>query len=81
MSYFEARRVGDTVARVKELESIRGFLTGSALTVVVDLCFTVVFLAVMYLYSQSLTLVVLGTLPCYAALSLLITPDAAFTAQ
>ena len=74
MSYFEARRVGDTVARVKELESIRGFLTGSALTVVVDLCFTVVFLAVMYLYSQSLTLVVLGTLPCYAALSLLITP-------
>ena len=74
MSYFEARRVGDTVARVKELESVRGFLTGSALTVVVDLCFTLVFLVVMYLYSRSLTLIVLGTLPCYAALSLVITP-------
>ena len=74
LSYFEARRVGDTVARIRELESIRGFLTGSALTVVVDLCFTVVFLVVMYLYSQTLTLIVLASLPCYATLSLLITP-------
>ena len=74
MSYFEARRVGDTVARIRELESVRGFLTGSALTVMVDLCFTVVFLVVMYLYSHPLTLIVLATLPCYAALSLVITP-------
>ena len=74
LSYFEARRVGDTVARVRELESVRSFLTGSGLTVAVDLGFTVVFLVVMYLYSQVLTLVVLATLPCYASLSLAITP-------
>jgi len=47
ISYFEARRVGDTVARVRELDSIRNFITGSALTLVIDLFFTVVFFAVM----------------------------------
>ena len=48
ISYFESRRVGDTVARVRELESIRQFLTSSSVTLVIDLFFTVVFLAVMY---------------------------------
>ncbi|MCI0400836.1 MAG: type I secretion system permease/ATPase [Gammaproteobacteria bacterium] len=74
MSYFEARRVGDTVARVRELESIRNFITGSALTVVIDLLFTVVFLAVMYLYSPTLTYIVLAAIPFYVVLSILITP-------
>lgn len=74
LAYFEARRVGDTVARVRELETIRQFLTGSAVTVVVDLFFTVVFLAVMVFYSPLLTLVVLGALPLYALLSVGITP-------
>jgi subfamily B ATP-binding cassette protein HlyB/CyaB len=50
LSYFEARRVGDSVARVRELESIRNFLTSNAVTVVIDLFFTIVFFAVMYLY-------------------------------
>src|SRR3546814_20047204 len=45
LSYFESRRVGDTIARVRELENIRNFLTGQALTSVLDLLFTVVFLA------------------------------------
>ena len=74
ISYFEARRVGDTVARVRELESIRNFLTGSALTLVIDLFFTVVFLAVMYYYSPTLTYIVLGSIPFYILLSLVITP-------
>ncbi|MEC9339980.1 MAG: ABC transporter transmembrane domain-containing protein, partial [Pseudomonadota bacterium] len=74
VAYFEARRVGDTVARVRELESIRNFLTGSALTVVVDSLFTVVFLAVMYLYSPLLLLVVLAAIPAYVVLSIVITP-------
>jgi len=69
IAYFEARRVGDSVARVRELENIRNFLTGSALTLVVDLLFTVVFLAVMFVYSPFLTLVVLLSLPFYAAVS------------
>ena len=55
ISYFQARRVGDSVARVRELENIRNFLTSSALTLVIDLFFTFVFLAVMFLYSPLLT--------------------------
>ena len=47
LAYFQARRVGDSVARVRELENIRNFLTSSALTLVIDLFFTFVFLAVM----------------------------------
>ena len=63
ISYFQARRVGDSVARVRELENIRNFLTSSALTLVIDLFFTFVFLAVMFLYSPLLTAIVLGSLP------------------
>ena len=44
IAYFQARRVGDSVARVRELENIRNFLTSSALTLVIDLFFTFVFL-------------------------------------
>ncbi len=74
ISYFGARRVGDTVARVRELEGIRNFLTGSALTLVIDLLFTVVFLAVMYYYSPTLTYIVLGAIPFYILLSVVVTP-------
>ena len=74
LAYFQARRVGDTVARVRELEHIRQFLTGNAITLVLDLLFSVVFIGVMLFYSGWLTLVVLASLPCYAALSLGITP-------
>ncbi|MCP9470779.1 MAG: type I secretion system permease/ATPase [Nitrospira sp.] len=74
LAYFEARRVGDTVARVRELEHIRQFLTSNSVTVVLDLFFMAVFLAVMWLYSPMLTLVVAASLPFYAGLSLVITP-------
>lgn len=74
LSYFQARRAGDSIARVRELETVRNFLTGSALTLVIDLVFTVVFLAVMYFYSPVLTWIVLATIPCYVALSVLVTP-------
>ena len=74
LAYFQARRVGDSIARVRELENIRSFVTGSALTLVLDLFFTVVFLAVMYYYSPTLTYIVLGAIPCYAGLSLVVTP-------
>jgi subfamily B ATP-binding cassette protein HlyB/CyaB len=74
LAYFEARRVGDTVARVRELEHIRQFLTSNSVTVVLDLLFTVVFLGVMFFYSTTLTLVVLATIPLYAVLSIVITP-------
>jgi len=74
LAYFEARRVGDTVARARELEQIRQFLTSNAVTVLLDLLFTAVFLIVMWWYSPALTLVVLVSLPLYALLSVAITP-------
>ena len=69
IAYFQARRVGNSVARVRELENIRQFLTSSALTLVIDLLFTFVFLAVMLYYSVSLTFVVLASLPVYIGIS------------
>lgn len=74
LSYFQARRVGDSVARVRELENIRQFLTGNALTLVLDVLFSVIFIAVMLAYSVSLTLIVLASLPLYLLLSLTIVP-------
>ena len=74
LAYFQARRVGDSVARVRELENIRSFLTGNAITLVLDLVFSVVFIAVMFVYSKWLTLIVLLSLPCYFIISLLFTP-------
>lgn len=74
LAYFEARRVGDTVARVRELEHIRQFLTSNSVTVLLDLLFTIVFLGVMWWYSPVLTMIVIGSLPLYALLSIVITP-------
>jgi subfamily B ATP-binding cassette protein HlyB/CyaB len=74
LAYFQARRVGDSVARVREMENIRQFLTGNAITVALDLLFSVVFIAVMLFYSGWLTLVVLLSLPAYGLLSLGLTP-------
>ncbi|MBN8963484.1 MAG: type I secretion system permease/ATPase [Rhizobiales bacterium] len=69
IAYFQARRVGDSVARVRELENIREFLTSSALTLVIDFLFTFVFLAVMFYYSPLLTFVVLASFPFYIGIS------------
>jgi ATP-binding cassette, subfamily B, bacterial HlyB/CyaB len=69
IAYFQARRVGDSVARVRELENIRQFLTGSALTLGIDLLFTFVFLAVMFYYSTPLTFLVLASFPFYIGIS------------
>ncbi|WP_076860619.1 type I secretion system permease/ATPase [Bradyrhizobium mercantei] len=69
IAYFQTRRVGDSVARVRELENIRQFLTSSALTLVIDLLFTVVFLAVMFYYSTTLTWIVVASFPFYIGIS------------
>lgn len=74
LKYFESRRVGDTVARVQELENIRQFMTGTALTVVLDSVFTVVYLALMAYYSLVLTGVALAVLPLFAILTIVSTP-------
>ncbi|NEV00778.1 type I secretion system permease/ATPase [Bradyrhizobium uaiense] len=74
ISYFESRATGQTVARVRELENVRQFVTSSALTLVVDVAFSLLFLAVMFWYSVSLTLVVVISIPFYVLISLVITP-------
>lgn len=74
LNYFESRRVGDTVARAQELENIRQFLTGTALTVILDSIFSVVYLALMFSYSVKLTLVALAVISLFAALTLIATP-------
>jgi len=74
IAYFQTRRVGDSVARVRELENIRQFLTSSALTLVIDLLFTVVFLVVMFYYSTTLTWIVLASFPFYIGISAGATP-------
>jgi ATP-binding cassette, subfamily B, bacterial HlyB/CyaB len=74
IAYFQARRVGDSVARVRELENIRQFLTSSALTLVIDLFFTFVFIAVMFYYTPLLTFVVLAAFPLYIGISVGATP-------
>jgi subfamily B ATP-binding cassette protein HlyB/CyaB len=74
LAYFQSRRVGDSVARVRELENIRSFLTGNAITLVLDLMFSVIFIAVMFAYSVPLTLIVFVSLPLYVLLSLTLLP-------
>lgn len=74
LAYFQARRVGDSVARVRELENIRSFLTGNAITLMLDVLFSLVFIIVMLFYSGWLTLIVLVSLPLYVLVSVLVTP-------
>ncbi len=74
LSYFESRRSGDTVARVRELENARNFMTGQALSSWLDLLFAFIYLAIMFYYSVTLTLVVVCALPVFFGASALITP-------
>lgn len=74
LSYFESRRTGDTVARIREVETIRNFLTGSSLTLIIDLLFIFIFLAVMYLFSGLLTAIVVASLPLFFLVSAFLTP-------
>jgi subfamily B ATP-binding cassette protein HlyB/CyaB len=74
LAYFESRRVGDTVARVRELETVREFLTSSAATLVIDLAFTLLFLVILFFYSSALFVIVLISLVLYALVSVALTP-------
>ncbi|MBR1858959.1 MAG: type I secretion system permease/ATPase, partial [Selenomonadaceae bacterium] len=65
LPYYERRRVGDTLMRVGALTQIREFLTGSGLMTVLDVFFSIVFIAFMFWYSVPLTLIALLTIPLY----------------
>jgi subfamily B ATP-binding cassette protein HlyB/CyaB len=74
IAYFETRSAGQTVARVRELETIRSFLTGQGLFSAIDLVFAVVFIAVMFAYSWPLTLIVLAGIPFYVLIGFSVRP-------
>jgi len=74
VSYFDKWQVGDVVSRMGELETIRTFMTGSALTVVLDVVFAVVYLSVMFVYSSILSYIVWATIPLYIILNAVIAP-------
>lgn len=74
VEYFERRPAGVTVSRVREIETVRNFLTGQGLTSLIDLLFVFVFILVMLLYSWKLTLIVVISIPIYIAIAALIRP-------
>jgi ATP-binding cassette subfamily B protein len=74
LKYFEKRPVGELATRINELENIRQFLTGTALTVVLDAVFSVIYIVVMFIYSWLLTLVSLVTIPLFVLLAMVASP-------
>ncbi len=74
MNYFETRSAGQTVARVRELETIRSFLTGQGLFSALDIFFTIVFIIVLIAYSWKLTLIVVASIPLYLLIAALVRP-------
>ena len=73
--YFEKRKVGNIIARVRELDQIREFIANKSVTLIIDVLFSGVFVAVMLLYSVKLTMVVLAFVSAIALLYLIVTPE------
>ncbi len=73
--YFESRKVGNIIARIRELDQIRDFITNKSVSVIIDLFFSTVFLIVMFIYSRVLTFVVLGIVALIAILYIVVTPE------
>lgn len=74
-TYFESRKVGNIITRVRELDQIREFITNKSVSVILDLFFSFVFIFMMFLYSPALTFLVLGFVTVIALLYLIITPE------
>ena len=74
LNYFDKRPVGELGSRVAELESIRNFLTGQALTTILDAAFSVIYIIVMFIYSWVLTLIALAVVPIQIILTLIGAP-------
>tara|TARA_Y100001968_G_C19449516_1_gene767570 strand:+ start:878 stop:3832 length:2955 start_codon:yes stop_codon:yes gene_type:complete len=74
LNYFSSRPVGEVSNRINELEKIRGFLTGTALTAFLDATFSIIYIGVMLVYSVKLTFFSLAVLPFFILLSYFISP-------
>ena len=74
VSYFQKWQVGDVVSRLGELETLRSFMTGSSLTIILDIVFAVIYFGVMFLYSRMLSIIVLVMIPLFVILNLIVAP-------
>ena len=74
VKYFQKWQGGDVVSRTGELETLRSFLTGSSLTILLDIVFALVYFTVMFFYSRVLSIVVLIMLPLFVILNLIVAP-------
>ncbi|KZR84356.1 Toxin RTX-I translocation ATP-binding protein [Prochlorococcus marinus str. MIT 1342] len=74
LEFFDKRPIGEISTRIGELGSIRGFLTGTALTLILDVIFGVIYLFVLISYSGLLTAVSLSVVPLYLAMVYLVAP-------
>lgn len=73
--YFESRKVGNIISRIRELDQIREFITNKSVSVIIDLFFSTVFLIVMFVYSRILTFVVLAIVALIGVLYVTMTPE------
>ena len=74
LRYFDKRPVGELTTRIAELGTIRNFLTGTAITLLLDSVFSVIYIAVMVFYSGVLTVVSLGVIPLFLGLTIVASP-------
>lgn len=74
LSYFESRYVGDIISRVQENRKIQRFLTGEALSILLDLLTVFIYVGLMFWYSWKMALLVLAIVPPFVLLALIATP-------
>jgi subfamily B ATP-binding cassette protein HlyB/CyaB len=74
ISFFETRASGVIITRTREIETVRRFLTGKSIPAIIDLTFVFIYIAVLFLYSKSLTLIVLTTWPLYIIIGAVLRP-------
>lgn len=74
LPYFAHRPTGTLVARLQGVETIREFVSGAAVSLLLDLPFMLILLAIMFWYSWQLSLIALGLLVLLGVLSLVVTP-------
>lgn len=74
LSYFDRRPVGEVSSRIGEMEKVRTFLTGTALTTILDAVFAVIYIVVMLIYSWQLTLIALAVVPVLVLLTVFVSP-------
>ena len=74
LNYFDRRPVGELGSRIAELEKIRNFLTGQALTTILDAAFSLIYIVVMVIYSWLLTIIALGVVPIQVLITIVGTP-------